>query len=483
MKNLENLILSLIIARLDGDKISDQVYSKYIKKLVDDGIGGFVLFGGEYEEVKEFLFHLQSKSLKPLIIASDMERGVGQQINKGTIIPCQMAIAAGFDSMKDLLELENLYSLVINEAFDLGINLALLPVLDVNSERLNPIICTRAFSDDPQLVSYYGTFLIKTFKKYGLATCGKHFPGHGGTKIDSHLHLPIIEDYDSSHLKPFKAVIDEGIPAIMVGHLLLPHFDCKPATLSGKIMKELLRKNLNFNGLILTDAMNMRALKDYPHCNASAIKEGAHVILHPEDPYEAKEEILRNLKKGFIGEKTIWTAHKMVTAFTRNLRRRGKLFKLSKDKDYLVNDAFKRSLTVLKNELTGITKVTPYLVGFYNENLKDLFVENFGKVSDLKSFSANDSIPLIAIFTDIKGGKRQYDIEEEDKVFIEKIVAKYPTILVNFGNPYVLTPFLIEKAKTVVLLYDSNEQALIAFLESFKEGLKNSGKLPVKLVK
>ncbi len=483
MKNLENLILKLIIARLDGDKISDKAYSKYIEKLVDDGIGGFVLFGGEYKEVKEFLFHLQSKSLKPLIIASDIERGVGQQIDKGTIIPCQMAIAAGFDLMRDALELENLYSLVINEAFDLGINLALLPVLDVNNERLNPIICTRAFSDDPELVCRFGTFLIKTFNKYELATCGKHFPGHGGSKIDSHLSLPIIEDFDSNHLEPFKAAIDEGVPAIMVGHLLLPHFDSKPATLSGKIISELLTKKLGFKGLILTDAMNMKALKDYPNCNASAIKEGVHIILHPEDPYEAKEEILKNLKKGFIGEKTIWTALKMVSAFRRNIRRRAKFFKLSKNRDYLVYEAFKRSVTVVKNELKGITKVTPYLVGFYNKNLKDLFVKNFGKVFDLKSFSANDSIPLIAIFTDIKGGKRQYDIEEEDKIFIEKIVSKYPTILVSFGNPYVLTPPLIEKAKTVVFLYDSNEQAFTAFSESFKEGLKSKGRLPVKIVK
>ncbi|MGC8938240.1 MAG: glycoside hydrolase family 3 N-terminal domain-containing protein, partial [Thermodesulfovibrio sp.] len=241
-----NNLMNLIIARLDGEKINYLRYRHYIEKLVKDGIGGFVVFGGDYEEIKNFIQHLQSMALEPLIIASDIERGVGQQIKNATLIPSQMGIRAGFDLKKDMAELKALYSIVIKEALDVGINLALVPVLDVNTEPENPIICTRAFSDNPEVVSQYGRFFIKFFESHGLLTCAKHFPGHGATRIDSHLGLPHIADNIETHIKPFKEAIKSRVSSIMVGHIVAS--DIKPASLSEKTINELLKQKLGFKG-------------------------------------------------------------------------------------------------------------------------------------------------------------------------------------------------------------------------------------------
>lgn len=483
MKELEKIIFSLIIARLDGDKVSDKSYLEQIERLLNDGIGGFVLFGGQYEEIKKFLFSIHNKTSKPLIIASDIERGVGQQIKHGTLIPSQMGIAAGFDIQKDKSDLKALYSIVVNEALDLGINLALIPVLDVNTEKENPIICTRAFSDNPEIVSEFGKFVIKTFKSYGLATCGKHFPGHGSTKIDSHLALPLGPEDINLHLKPFDKAIREGVPTIMVGHLLLPQLDTKPSTLSDKIINRLLKRDLAFKGLVLTDAMNMKALKDYSYPNALALKAGADIILHPDDPYDALKEIVNAFKKGLINEKLIQEAAKRVDGFRIKLKNQIIRPQPITNKNFTVNRAFKKTITLLKNELNGLNskKIIPYLSGSYSEDLKKIFENQFGSAFDIKNFKLTDSISLIAIFTNVKAAGKEYEIRPEENAMINNIISKQDTILISFGNPYVIRNLSIKKAKTVALIYDSNEPAVRAFLDLFDEGLNTPKKPPIKI--
>ncbi len=200
----------------------------------------------------------------------------------------------------------------------MGINLALIPVLDVNTEPQNPIISTRAFSDDPEVVSKYGRFVIKFFESYGLLTCGKHFPGHGGTQKDSHLELPVLKDDIEIHLKPFKEAIKSKVSSIMVGHIVAS--DIYPASLSEKIIDDLLKQKLGFKGTVLTDAMNMKALRDYKNPHALALMAGADVILHPEQPYEVLEEIKLAYERGMITERRIKEALRKIN----NLRKKDK---------------------------------------------------------------------------------------------------------------------------------------------------------------
>lgn len=475
--------MSLIIARLDGEKIYDSQYSSYIEGLVRDGIGGFIVFGGEYEAVKDFIVYLQSISAEPLIIASDIERGVGQQIKGCSLMPSQMGIAAGFDLVYDREELEALYSIVIREAAELGINLALIPVLDVNTEPENPIICTRAFSDDPEIVSDYGRFVINFFKNHGIMTCGKHFPGHGSTKIDSHLELPEISESIDIHLKPFKKAV-KSVPSVMVGHLLIPELDVLPASLSERVINGLLRQKLGFQRTILTDAMNMKALTDYQNSHCLALKAGADLILHPEDPYKAFEEIKSGYKKGFIDEKRIKEALRRIKRL-KSLASKSPITQNEKIKSQntsiLIHNAFKKTVTVLKNELKDLNSlsVLPYLAGDYNDEIKQAFENYFGSAHDLKNYKPSGSIPLIAVFTSIKAATSAHKLTEQQNIAIKKILYENPAIFVSFGNPYVVRPF--KEAKTIVLVYDSHEYAVLAFLDVFQEGLKNLRKPPVKI--
>ncbi|MEN2995113.1 MAG: glycoside hydrolase family 3 N-terminal domain-containing protein [Thermodesulfovibrio sp.] len=467
--------MNLIIARLNGEEIDNSEYIQYIEKLVRDGILGFIVFGGKYNEIKGFIKYLQSISSKPLIIASDIERGVGQQIKGGSLIPSQMGIAAGFDLKRQKHKLEALYKVVINEALDIGINLALVPVLDVNTEPENPIICTRAFSDNADIVSSYGRFLIEIFESHGLSTCGKHFPGHGGTKVDSHLMLPHLKNEVDRHLKPFKEAIKINVSSIMVGHIVA--FDGEPASLSKKTISELLKQKLSFKGAVLTDAMNMKALVDYKNPHALAIIAGADIVLHPEDPYVAEKEIKEAYRGGLISERRIREAYKRID----KLRKIPKNIEEIQKDNTLLKEAFKKTVTLIKNEMIDLKskKIIPYLVGTYTENIRRAFEKYFGFAFDLKNYKPSKEIPLIAIFTNIKAAGKEYTLKEEQNIKIRQVISNTDTVVVSFGNPYVLRPF--KKAKTLISLYDSNEESVYAFLDSFNEGFKNTGRLPVKI--
>lgn len=468
--------MNLIIARLDGEEINNSQYKHYIERLVREGITGFIVFGGEYNEIKDFITYLQSIASEPLIIASDIEKGVGQQIKGGSLIPSQMGIAAGFDLNKNRQELKSLYSIVIKEALDVGINLALVPVLDVNTEPENPIICTRAFSDNPEVVSEYGNFIIKLFESNGLSTCGKHFPGHGATQTDSHLVLPSLTYEPEIHLKPFKEAIKAKVSTIMVGHIAA--FGREPASLSKKTINEFLKQKLCFKGAVLTDAMNMRALIDYENPHALALIAGADIILHPEKPYTALEEIKKAYVQGLISDRRIKEAYRRIKRL-KKLKRKKTI--ISNDTITLINKAFKKTVTVIKNEINDLNfrKIVPYLTGVYTEEIKKLFQNYFGSAYDLQDYKKSNAIPLIAAFTNIKAAGKEYLLKGQQNMIIKEIISNTDAIVVSFGNPYVLRPF--KKAKAIISLYDSHELAVFAFLDAFNEGFKNTGKLPVKI--
>ena len=194
MKRLEQSIYQLIISRLDGERLSSSSYQKRALELVQKGIGGFILFGGSIDETRDFILKLQAASDTLLFIASDIERGVGQQIEGATNFPSQMALAAatGKERAEGIGLFTDTVKAIAEESVYMGINMALIPVLDVNTNPENPIICTRAFSDNPQEVARLGKIYIKTIEESGLLSCAKHFPGHGDTSVDSHIALPVI---------------------------------------------------------------------------------------------------------------------------------------------------------------------------------------------------------------------------------------------------------------------------------------------------
>jgi beta-glucosidase-like glycosyl hydrolase len=289
-------IAQLVIARLEGRDVHDRF--PYYENLVRQGIGGFIVFGGELKGVRRAIRKLQRMAEIPLFIASDLEQGLGQQISGGTTFPPAMAIASAINTKdrNDRALLKKGIHCIAGEAEAVGINVIFSPVLDINTNPENPIICTRAFSGTPDKVTWFGREFIRGFQSHGLIACAKHFPGHGDTDRDSHRELPVVRADKKRlfriELFPFIHAVKAGVRMIMVGHLKVPALDKRyAASLSSRIITGLLKEKMGFTGLIVTDAMNMHAvskddLRSERKACASALKAGSDILLHPDRPEE-----------------------------------------------------------------------------------------------------------------------------------------------------------------------------------------------------
>lgn len=287
--------------RLNGDELSSGF--DYYADLVGKGVAGFIVFGGDIDVLRDGLKELQRISARPLLIASDLEQGLGQHVNGGTTFPPAMAIAsavrkAGTEKAHSLLT--RLYSAFAQEALYAGINTIFAPVLDINTNPENPIIATRSFGEDPETVSYLGCEMIETIQRNRVITCGKHFPGHGDTDIDSHISLPVLNkglsELEGTELIPFRRAVASGVKMIMLGHLSVPAIDPSGVAVSlSAAAVTYLRNIMGFRGLVITDAMNMGGIGNYTEQDASlmALRAGVDIILHPTDPGKTAECLIQ----------------------------------------------------------------------------------------------------------------------------------------------------------------------------------------------
>ena len=304
--SLKDKISQMIMIRMDGNFHNNESWKKkdieyFIKKYK---IGGLITFTGNIHGTFENIKYFQSISETPLFIASDYERGLGVFIN-GTLFPSNMAIAATGDTTYSYLQ----GKITAIEAKSIGVNFILAPVLDINNNKNNPIINFRSYGDNPKLVSKYGISFIEGVQDQGLIACAKHYPGHGNTNTDSHTRLPIIdiskkELYDNE-LYPFKKAVLSGVKSIMTGHIVIPSIDQDniPATFSKKIVNDVLIEDWNYNGLIITDALEMGALTSNVWHGESAIKAieaGADILLLPLNATSAIESIYKAVQNGRI---------------------------------------------------------------------------------------------------------------------------------------------------------------------------------------
>ncbi len=480
--SLEKKLYQLIINRLDGDSIHSKDYQEKILRLVKKSIGGFIIFGGEKNRTKDFINKIQSIAEIPLFIASDIERGVGQQIKDSTVFPCPMAVSAALnrDRSEHTLILEEALKAISNEAIDIGINMPLIPVLDVNQNPDNPIICTRAFSDNTEDVSWFGSKYIKMLENFGLISCGKHFPGHGDTSIDSHICLPVINKLKSDlmniDLMPFIHAIKTGISSIMIGHLTVLAFDSKPASLSKKIIIDLLRNELGFSGLILTDALNMNALDGFGNVSAECIAVGVDILLHPVDADQTVKELINAIESKQLNESQI------DTALNRILKAKAKLKNIKHaEVDYKKNEAISRqitdmSITLLKSKsgifpINDLSKVQVVFAGD-SELYKSSLLKDYIK-SDLDS-----KLIIVAIFTSVSAWKGSSGISDDEQNKILKLIKKANnSIVISFGSPYVLRYF--KEADVLIAAYEPTEQAQFSAIKCLKGQQDFKGTLPV----
>ncbi len=321
--SLPQQVAQMVVVRASGYWFDHQIqYPAWeppletLRHWVEDlGVGGVILLGGSAVEVAGRSHLLQSWADLPLLIAADVEEGVGQRFSGATWFPPPMALGevAGRDLPLALRYAEDLGAALAQESLAVGINWVLAPVVDVNNNPANPVINVRAFGDTPEIVSKLATAFIRGAQRFPVLTCAKHFPGHGDTATDSHLDLPLIPHamtrLEQIEFPPFQAAIAQGVDAVMSAHLLIPALDEQwPATLSHRILTGQLRDRLGFGGLVSTDALVMGAIAQHygPHEAAVlAVEAGADILLMPADPEGAIRALCDAVASGRIAPERI----------------------------------------------------------------------------------------------------------------------------------------------------------------------------------
>jgi len=315
--NISKMSLQQKIGQRFALGFSGSSVSGELRRLVSKyKIGNVILFAHNLENTvqaralcDEIQKLVRSETGYPAFIAIDQEGGSVVRLPADMAnVPGAMALAASGNP--DLVK--EAAAITAAELGSIGVNLNLAPVLDVNCNRDNPAIGNRSFSSDPEKAALFASAAIQTFHEARLMCCGKHFPGHGDTGVDSHLDLPVVnknfDELEKNELVPFRAAIGAGIPAIMTTHILFPQIEPEkiPATMSDKILKGLLRQKLGFEGLILSDGMEMKAIREHfgiPFGCVKALCAGVDIVLichESPDMEESINEVINEYERGFF---------------------------------------------------------------------------------------------------------------------------------------------------------------------------------------
>lgn len=322
--SLRDRVAQLIWPWILGDYVPEgsAEWDRLSKMVREYHVGGFIVSVGSPLDIAAKVNALQSMSALPLLISADLETGAGFRARGGyflpnaidlggaTSFPMQMALGATRDTALAYAEA----AVTAREARALGIHVAFGPVLDVNNNPANPVIGARSYSEDPALTARLGAAFVHGLQDNGMVATGKHFPGHGDTETNSHLALAVVTAprarLDSVELVPFKAAVGAGVGAIMTFHGFLPALDSSgvPATLSPRVMTDLLRNEMGFDGLLITDAMDMAGVVDrFGPVEAAkrAIAAGNDVLLMPSDIPGTIDAVLDGLREGRYTEARI----------------------------------------------------------------------------------------------------------------------------------------------------------------------------------
>lgn len=309
--SLEEKVAQLVVPYLEGGQPARGSPSwERARRLVQERrVGGFIVGVGSSYGTASWLNQLQEWSQVPLLVSADLEWGPGTRLTGATVLPMNMALSASGPAAV-AYEAGRITGL---EARAAGIHMAYAPVADVNVNPANPVINTRSYGSDPAEVAERVVAFIEGARSAGLLTVVKHFPGHGDTEKDSHLEMPVLDvdryRLEDVELRPFRAAIRAEVDGVMTAHLAVPALDPsadpRPATLSPPILTGLLRDELGFGGLVVTDALHMDGVKDQGRAGdvaVAAVQAGADVLLIPPDEEAAMEGVIEAVRTGELSE-------------------------------------------------------------------------------------------------------------------------------------------------------------------------------------
>jgi beta-glucosidase len=332
---LQRLAASLVVVRASG-QLGDaqrrypqwELSNAELQRLLAAGVGGVILLGGSATELRLRCAQLGRWGGQPLLLCADVEEGVGQRFPGASwlVPPLGLGMLHSRDRQRALHLAERYGRCTGREARALGLNWVLAPVCDVNNNAANPVINVRAWAEQPAAAAELVAAFCRGLQAEGVLGCAKHFPGHGDTSSDSHLELPLLphdrQRLEAIELPPFRAAIVAGVATVMTAHLLLPALDPqRPATLSSAVLTGLLRQELGFNGLVVTDALMMEAISsNYGPGEAAvlALEAGADLVLMPADADAAIAALVAAVQGGRLSrERLEASAQRRRTALER----------------------------------------------------------------------------------------------------------------------------------------------------------------------
>jgi beta-glucosidase-like glycosyl hydrolase len=514
-KNSQARVGQLFCAPLSWNEYRDTTEVRsYLSQVEELDIGGLILYGGDVETTPRLLKELQDRMDVPLLIMADLETGTAQQFKGGTEFPGMMAIGATMSSELSY----RVGKATAMEAGELGVNVVLAPVLDVNTNPLNPIIGTRAFAEDPALVADLGTAYLVGCQETGAIATAKHFPGHGDTDIDSHISLPIIRRGKGSlgtlELPPFERAIREGVKSVMVGHIALPALtagEIVPASMSRAIVTDLLRTELGFDGLVMTDAMIMGGV-DANSVGKTAVPEairaGVDIIVYVDDLQGAINGVKSALGDGSLDSGVVEKAIQRIAAARCDLasrsgqkggetgtvgcsnhrelarevavssatlvRNRGDFLPISRDEKglFVVYEDDDRNgavdlIPLLRDRCPGWPLIA------LDRNVSELTGEQTERIRGVSKV-------ILFVFTTVKAWRGYADLSPGGKTLLDGIIRRAERVgMVSLGSPFVMRHF--PRIDGYLCLYSPSRVSQQAAIEAVTGDLSPSGRLPVSI--
>jgi beta-N-acetylhexosaminidase len=429
----------------------------------DNHVGGVIWFQSTTGETAAMNAHLRSLAGVPLLVSADLEAGMGMRFTDAEWWLPAMALAATGDPSLA----EEQARATARAARGIGINHVLAPVADVNVDPLNPVINTRSFGDDPRDVARYVAVFVRGLEDEGVLACAKHFPGHGDTHVDSHRSLPVLdvtrERLDAIELVPFRAAIAAGVSSVMMGHLSVPSLDptpapvradfenvygttrgevprhaTMPATLSRPVI-DLLRHDLGFQGLVVTDAMDMGGLAahfDAGEAAVRALEAGEDQILFSVDTDAAIAAVKQAVRSGRISERRIdESVERILHAKALVKDRQSRLSRARDDRSMRLHAPDEIAARAVK-----IVRDTNHLLPLRAKKLAVAVVNphNDAIHLDLTPNAEPDDadVLVLALVIRPKSGAGTISVPEEIQRLARRHAQK--TIAISFGSPYIL---------------------------------------------
>jgi beta-glucosidase-like glycosyl hydrolase/CubicO group peptidase (beta-lactamase class C family) len=510
----ERIAQLLMIPAYSG-KGQDHV-DEILRLIKKDKIGGIIFFQGGPARQAYLTNLFQQASQTPLLVAMDAEWGLGMRLDSSISYPRQLMLGALTDD-----------SLIWQMGYDIaaqlrriGVHMNFAPVVDINNNPDNPVIDNRSFGENMKKVSWKGIMYMKGLQDNGLLCTAKHFPGHGDTDRDSHHELPVImHDYDrlrSVELYPFRECIAAGLSGIMVAHLSLPLIDPvenRPSSLSPKMVTDLLKNKMGFQGLIVTDAMNMAGVNGYKNpgdAEALALAAGNDIVLMPSDVNKTISAVKREIRKGTISWQDIDARCKKILAAKKwaglNKYQAADLAGIDKDLQagrfkLTASRLVEQSLTLLANqgELVPLQRIDTLKIlsvtigqdslNEFNKYL-DLYTDVTSRqyrmdlstqdMAEIMELADDHNLLIISIYGTFQGKIDNYGISFPVIEKIRTLADSAVVILSVFANPYILEQFGTPgKYRAVIMAYENTALSQRFAAQLIFGGIPAKGRLPV----